>query len=124
MRVDPASTGWANAAPGWRQDQRDAPIELAKSVMAPSFQSSFNVVEGSARTDVSDEAFDACGKKAMKRPGRGQRERHAAGLDGSRARSAGAVKNAVYDVVTAHFNGEYDLATAVQELVNAVEAAQ
>ncbi len=54
--VDPASTGWANAAPGWRQDQRDAPIELAKSVMAPSF----NVVEGSARTDVSDEAFDAC----------------------------------------------------------------
>ena len=64
-RVDPASTGWANAAPGWRQDQRDAPIELAKSVMAPSFQSSFDVVEGSARTDVSDEAFDACGKKAM-----------------------------------------------------------
>jgi glucose/mannose transport system substrate-binding protein len=35
-----------------------------------------------------------------------------------------AVKNAVYDVVTAHFNGEYDSEAAVQELVNAVEAAQ
>jgi glucose/mannose transport system substrate-binding protein len=35
-----------------------------------------------------------------------------------------AVKNAVYDVVTAHFNGEYDSETAVEELVNAVEGAQ
>jgi glucose/mannose transport system substrate-binding protein len=35
-----------------------------------------------------------------------------------------AVKNAVYDVVTAHFNGEYDSETAVEELVTAVEAAQ
>ena len=34
-----------------------------------------------------------------------------------------AVKNAVYDVVTAHFNGEYDSATAIEELVNAVESA-
>ena len=35
-----------------------------------------------------------------------------------------AVKNAIYDVVTAQFNGEYDSATAVENLVNAVEAAQ
>ena len=34
------------------------------------------------------------------------------------------VKNAMYDVITAHFNGEYDSATAVEELVNAVESAQ
>ena len=33
------------------------------------------------------------------------------------------VKNALYDVVTAHFNGEYDSATAVEELVNAIEGA-
>ena len=33
--------------------------------MDPAFQSAFNVVKGSApaRTDVSDAAFDDCGKK-------------------------------------------------------------
>jgi glucose/mannose transport system substrate-binding protein len=35
-----------------------------------------------------------------------------------------AVKNAIYDVVTAHFNGEYDSATAAEELVNAVEVGE
>jgi glucose/mannose transport system substrate-binding protein len=108
------------------EDQREAQIELAKSIMEPSFQSSFNVVKGSvpARTDVSDEAFDACGKKAMA----DLAEANANGtLHGSLAHGHGApasVKNAIYDVVTAHFNGEYDSETAVEELVNAVEAAQ
>lgn len=32
-----------------------------------------------------------------------------------------AVKNAMYDVITAHFNGEYDSETAVAELVTAVQ---
>lgn len=32
-----------------------------------------------------------------------------------------SVKNAMYDVITAHFNGEYDSETAVQELVTAVQ---
>ena len=35
-----------------------------------------------------------------------------------------AVKNAIYDVVTAHFNGEYDSKKAAEELVAAVEGAQ
>ena len=35
-----------------------------------------------------------------------------------------SIKNAIYDVVTAHFNGEYDAATAASELVNAVDAAK
>ena len=34
-----------------------------------------------------------------------------------------SVKNAMYDVITAHFNGEYDSETAVEELVSAVEIA-
>ena len=38
--------------------------------------------------------------------------------------SPAAVKNAIYDVVTAHFNGEYDSQTAVDELVDAVSIAQ
>jgi glucose/mannose transport system substrate-binding protein len=84
------------------------------------------VVKGSvpARTDVSDEAFDACGKKAMA----DLAEANANGtLYGSLAHghaAPAAVKQAVYDVVTAHFNGEYDSEAAVEELVNAVAAAQ
>ena len=35
-----------------------------------------------------------------------------------------AVKNAFYDVITAHFNGEYDAQTAAEEMVTAVELAQ
>jgi glucose/mannose transport system substrate-binding protein len=77
-----------------------------------------------ARTDVPDEAFDACGKKGMK----DLAEANANGtLHGSLAHghaAPAAVKNAIYDVVTAHFNGEYDSETAVEELVNAVAAAQ
>ncbi|MBO6895645.1 MAG: carbohydrate ABC transporter substrate-binding protein, partial [Roseibium sp.] len=40
---------------------------LATAILSPTFQSAFNVVKGSvpARTDVSNEAFDACGKKGM-----------------------------------------------------------
>jgi hypothetical protein len=35
-----------------------------------------------------------------------------------------SVQNAMYDVITAHFNGEYDAETAAEELVTAVEIAQ
>jgi glucose/mannose transport system substrate-binding protein len=35
-----------------------------------------------------------------------------------------AVKNALYDVVTRHFNGEIDSEAAVKELVAAIEAAK
>ena len=41
---------------------------MASDIESPDFQSAFNVVKGSApaRTDVSDEAFDDCGKKGIK----------------------------------------------------------
>lgn len=99
---------------------------LASAILSPTFQSAFNVVKGSvpARTDVSDEAFDACGKQGMA----DLAAANASGnLFGSMAQGHGApaaVKNAYYDVVTAFFNGEYDSATAVVELVDAVEIAQ
>lgn len=100
--------------------------EMARAIMAPSFQSAFNVVKGSvpARTDVPNDAFDDCGKQGMAELA----DASAAGtLVGSIAHghaNKAAVKNAIYDVVTAHFNGEYDAATAVANLVSAVEAAQ
>ena len=98
---------------------------MASAIMAPKFQSAFNVVKGSvpARTDVSDADFDDCGKKGM----RDLAEANESGtLFGSMAHGHAApagVKNALYDVVTAHFNGEFDSAAAVEELVNAVEGA-
>ena len=99
---------------------------LASAILSPAFQSAFNVVKGSvpARTDVSNAAFDDCGKKGMA----DLKAAAASGnLFGSMAHghaNPAATKNAMYDVITAHFNGEYDAATAVEELVSAVELAQ
>ncbi len=111
---------------GVGEDKQAAQAQMASSVMSPVFQSAFNVVKGSvpARTDVPDADFDACGKQGMKELA----EANSAGkLFGSMAHGHAApasVKNAVYDVVTAHFNGEYDAEAAVEELVAAVEGAR
>lgn len=99
---------------------------LASAILAPSFQSAFNVVKGSvpARTDVSDEAFDACGKKGMADLAAAAKSGNLFGSMAHGHASAASVKNAMYDVITAHFNGEYDSATAVEELVDAVSIAK
>jgi glucose/mannose transport system substrate-binding protein len=99
---------------------------MASAILSPEFQSAFNVVKGSvpARTDVSPAAFDACGQKGMEELAAAS----AAGtLLGSMAHghaNRAAVKNAMYDVITAHFNGEFDAETAAAEMVTAVELAQ
>ena len=108
------------------EDRRAAQIELAKAIMSPSFQSAFNKVKGSvpARTDVSVDDFDDCGKKAMA----DLKEASASGdLMGSLAHghaAPAAVKQAMYDVITGHFNGEIKTSDeAVKRLVDAVKAA-
>ncbi len=103
-----------------------AQAEMAKSVMSPAFQSAFNVVKGSvpARTDVSDEAFDDCGKQGMAELAAAAASGNLIGSMAHGHANRASVKNAIYDVVTAEFNGEYDAATAVQELVDAVAIAQ
>ena len=104
----------------------ESQAELAKSIMSPAFQSAFNVVKGSvpARTDVSDEAFDACGKKGMAELAAANANGTLYGSMAHGHANRAAVKNAIYDVVTAHFNGEFDAESAVEELVTAVELAQ
>jgi glucose/mannose transport system substrate-binding protein len=104
----------------------DEQAELAKAIMAPSFQIAFNKVKGSvpARTDVSVDSLDACGQKAYEEL---KAAASSGNLYGSMAHghaNPAAVKNAMYDVITAEFNGEYDSDTAVEELVSAVEIAQ
>jgi glucose/mannose transport system substrate-binding protein len=106
--------------------QKKAQLLMASAIENPSFQSAFNVVKGSvpARTDVPNDAFDDCGKKGMadlaEANGKGT-------LMGSMAHghaAPAAVKNAVYDVVTRHFNGEMDSAAAAKELADAIAAAK
>lgn len=104
----------------------DEQAALASAILSPSFQSAFNVVKGSvpARTDVSDEAFDACGKQGMADLAAAAASGNLYGSMAHGHANPAAVKNAIYDVVTAHFNGEYDSDTAVEEIVTAVEIAQ
>ncbi len=99
---------------------------LASAILSPSFQSAFNVVKGSvpARTDVSDADFDACGKQGMKDLAAAAASGNLFGSMAHGHAAPASVKNAIYDVVTAHFNGEYDSETAVEELVDAVSIAK
>jgi glucose/mannose transport system substrate-binding protein len=107
-------------------DRQEAQNALASATLSPTFQSAFNVVKGSvpARTDVPDTAFDACGKKGMK----DLAEASAKGtLMGSMAHghaNPAGVKNAMYDVITKHFNGQITTDQAVAELPKAVAAAK
>ena len=99
---------------------------LASAILSTSFQSAFNVVKGSvpARTDVSNEAFDACGKQGMADLAAAASSGNLFGSMAHGHANPASVKNAIYDVVTAHFNGEYDSETAVEELVGAVSIAK
>ncbi|MFD1226891.1 ABC transporter substrate-binding protein [Pseudochrobactrum kiredjianiae] len=108
------------------EDKVKAQMAIASAIENPEFQSAFNVVKGSApaRTDVSDAAFDACGKKAIadvkEASGKGT-------MFGSMAHgyaSPASVKNAFFDVITRQFNGELSSEEATKELVAAVAAAQ
>jgi glucose/mannose transport system substrate-binding protein len=107
-------------------DKKAAQLKMATDIESPEFQSAFNVVKGSApaRTDVPDTAFDDCGKKAIKDLAEADK---AGKLFGSMAHghaNPAAVKNAMYDVITRHFNGELDSKAAAAALVEAVAAAK
>lgn len=99
--------------------------ELAKAIMSPSFQSAFNIVKGSvpARMDVSDEGFDDCGRKAIKDLKAAVNNNTLVGSFAHGHASPANVKNAMYDVITAHFNSQMSSAEAVKRLVKAVETA-
>jgi glucose/mannose transport system substrate-binding protein len=100
--------------------------QMAADIEDKGFQSAFNVIKGSvpARTDVSDAAFDACGKKGMA----DLKEADAKGtLLGSMAHGHAnrpAVQNAMYDVITRHFNGQIKTEDAPKQLAEAVAAAK
>ncbi|OJU00212.1 MAG: sugar ABC transporter substrate-binding protein [Rhizobium sp. 63-7] len=107
-------------------DKIPAQMAMASAIESPVFQSAFNVVKGSApaRTDVSNEAFDACGKKAIADLADADKNGKLFGSMAHGHANPAAVKNAIYDVVTREFNGELTAEDAVKELAAAVEAAK
>jgi glucose/mannose transport system substrate-binding protein len=102
-------------------DKVEAQNKMASAVMDPGFQSAFNVVKGSApaRTDVPDTAFDACGKKAMKDLAEANTKNTLVGSMAHGHAVPASTKNAFYDVITRHFNGQIDSKAAVKEMVAA-----
>jgi glucose/mannose transport system substrate-binding protein len=104
-------------------DKEAAQAKLASAIMDPGFQSAFNVVKGSvpARTDVPDTAFDACGKKGMKDLAEANKNNTLVGSIAHGHAVPASIKNAIYDVVTRHFNGQLDDKQAVTALASAVK---
>lgn len=107
-------------------DKVPAQMEMAAAIESPTFQSAFNVVKGSApaRSDVSNEAFDACGKKAIADLADADKSGKLFGSMAHGHANPAAVKNAIYDVVTREFNGELTPDQAIVELPAAVAAAK
>lgn len=105
---------------------KGAQLKMASAIEDPGFQSAFNVVKGSApaRTDVPNDAFDDCGKKAMADLADADKNGKLFGSMAHGHANPAAVKNAMYDVITRHFNGEMDSKAAAEELANAVASAK
>ncbi len=108
------------------QDVIDGQNLFAKLLMGADFQEVFNLYKGSipARLGVKRDNFDACAVKSMD------------DLDASIAANSlvpsmahematgGAVRGAILDVVTEHFNSEMSSADATAKLADAVAAAK
>jgi glucose/mannose transport system substrate-binding protein len=94
---------------------------MAKASYDAKVQSEFNVLKGAipARSDVSDAAFDACGKRAIKELALASKSNTLVGSMAHGHAAPTAVKNAFYDVVTRHFNGQLDDKKAVAAMVAA-----
>jgi glucose/mannose transport system substrate-binding protein len=100
-----------------------AQTKLASAVMDKGFQSAFNVVKGSvpARTDVPDTAFDDCGKKGIKDLAEANSKNTLVGSMAHGHAVPASIKNAFYDVITRHFNGQLDDKKAVAALASAAK---
>ncbi|WP_410216315.1 ABC transporter substrate-binding protein [Paracoccus sp. (in: a-proteobacteria)] len=107
------------------EEKQQGQALLAKLIMGPEFQKTFNLNKGSipARTDVALDEFDDCAKQS-------NQDMNADAQDGSLLPSyahgmalRGAPAGAITDVVTAHFNSDMSSEDAVQQLADAVANA-
>ena len=106
-----------------KSEQAPAQAAMAAAIMDPALQSTFNVLKGSmpARSDVPDAAFDACGKRDMKELAEATHNNTLVGSIAHGHAVPASVKNAIYDVVTRHFNGQIDDKAAKAGLIDAIK---
>jgi glucose/mannose transport system substrate-binding protein len=108
-------------------DRQPAQIALADTTMNPEVQAQFNVLKGSApaRMDVSDAAFDACGKKAIADIKAANAKGTFLGSMAQNYAQPPAIATAYYDVVTKFLHGEIKTSDeAVKQLVIAIDSAK
>lgn len=107
--------------PGTAQS-RDAFLSI---LMDPAFQAELNQRTGAApaRVDVPKAAFNACGQRAIDDMRGANMRRTMMGSIAMGNANPPAVKTAIYDVVTRHFQGALTDDQAVQALRDAIGAA-
>lgn len=107
------------------KERQDSQLKMAQAVLSPEFQVAFNTVKGSVpvRTDVSDEAFDVCGKKAIADLKQAITNNTLVGSMAHGHAAPAAIKSALYDVVTTYFNGAWTSEQAVKLLAAAIKNA-
>lgn len=106
--------------------KRGAQTKMASAVEDPSFQIAFNTVKGSvpARTDISDEQFDACGKKGMADVKEAAEKGTLLGSMAHGYAQKSAIKEAFFDVITQHLNGQITTDQALERLPQAIASAK
>jgi glucose/mannose transport system substrate-binding protein len=108
-------------------DRQAAQLALADATMSKEVQIAFNVIKGSvpARMDVSDEAFDACGKKGIADVKAANAKGTFVGSVAHNYAMPPALATAYYDVVTKYLHGEIKTSDeAVRQLVMGIDAAK
>ncbi len=106
--------------------KRDAQTKMAAAVEDPSFQIAFNTVKGSvpARTDISDEQFDACGKKGIADVKEAAEKGTLLGSMAHGYAQKSSIKEAFFDVITQHLNGQITTDQALERLPKAIASAK
>lgn len=108
------------------EEEREAQRALARLVLEPEFQQTFNLAKGSipARPDLDMSEFDQCAQQSLEDF---QRTAEEGGLVPSMAHGMAVrsdVQGAIFDVVTNYFNADdMDAEQAAQRMVNAAQAA-
>lgn len=100
------------------QDRQEAQKAFASVAMSAEGQKQFNILKGSVpvRTDVGDEGFDACAKKAMAEL-KGSAKNNTLIPSFTLSGLPAAYKGALYDVASRYFHGELAEDAAAQQLI-------
>ncbi|RJE80982.1 ABC transporter substrate-binding protein [Paracoccus sp. JM45] len=104
------------------EEKQQGQALLAKLIMGPEFQKTFNLNKGSipARTDIALDDFDSCAVESNKAMTAGAQNGSLLPSFAHGMALRGAQAGAITDVVTAHFNSDMSSDDAVQQLVDAV----